>query len=198
MAMTACKECGKDVSDAAATCPHCGIISPGIAAKQLTKRESSAVKGFVGLLVLIFVAVGISRCSSDEKPAQAVNNIASPPDQVAQATPVAKEPIDLLKPEDVVKFPQSNIACLSKEGLGQVMEYSLKGEATKAQSMMIESGGDDAQCMMLDPAKKYRVIHVEYNDPEHPEMGVAEVVGMKIKSSSKGAWILTVMAQRVK
>lgn len=50
MAMTACKECGKDVSDAAATCPHCGIISPGIAAKQLTKRESSAVKGFVGLL----------------------------------------------------------------------------------------------------------------------------------------------------
>jgi hypothetical protein len=29
MVLTPCRECGEDVSDAANTCPHCGIKSPG-------------------------------------------------------------------------------------------------------------------------------------------------------------------------
>lgn len=188
MAMTTCKECGKDVSDTAATCPHCGIVASVIAAKQLTKRESSAISGFVGLLVLVFVAIGISRCSSNEKPAQAA----------PQVTPITKEPLDLLKPEDIVKFPQSNVACITKEGLGKFMEYGVKGENTKLKSMMIDSVGDDAQCMMLSSSLKYKVIHVEYNDPEHPDFGLAEIVGTKIKSASQGAWVLTMFAERVK
>ena len=29
MALTRCRECGKDVSTDAATCPHCGVADPG-------------------------------------------------------------------------------------------------------------------------------------------------------------------------
>lgn len=30
MALVNCKECGKEVSDKAASCPHCGISAPGL------------------------------------------------------------------------------------------------------------------------------------------------------------------------
>lgn len=45
MAMTKCKECKKEVSSSAKTCPHCGIKDPGVTAKQ-------TLSGFFVLLAL--------------------------------------------------------------------------------------------------------------------------------------------------
>lgn len=48
MAMAVCKECKKEVSAQAATCPHCGVKNPGITSKD-------AVAGLVGIAVIIGV-----------------------------------------------------------------------------------------------------------------------------------------------
>ncbi len=198
MAMTTCKECGEKYSGDSLICLHCEDPTGAVTKKKSTDREKAAIQGFAGLLVIIFLLVGIARCSSDDKPAQATQNEAVIPAQASPNDAGTKKILDLLKPEDIVKFPQSNVACITKEGLGQFMEYGLKGENTKLKSMMIDSGSGEAQCMMLSSSLKYRVIHVEYNDPEHPDFGVAEIVGVKIKSASQGAWVMTIFAERAK
>ena len=49
MAMTTCKECGKQVSTEAKTCPHCGAAAPA-------KKKA---KGGVGKWLLIVFAIGV-------------------------------------------------------------------------------------------------------------------------------------------
>lgn len=58
MALVKCKECKKEVSDNADTCPHCGIKNPGI-----TKKDS--LIGCAGFIV-ICLAVGFWLFSDDE------------------------------------------------------------------------------------------------------------------------------------
>jgi len=65
MAMTKCNECGGQVSDAAATCPHCGAAAPAMTQKQKVdtiiaiKRAAYGRMGgwlfFSGILWLILV-----------------------------------------------------------------------------------------------------------------------------------------------
>ena len=38
MALTKCRECGKDVSTDAATCPHCGVADPGGTGQPVADR----------------------------------------------------------------------------------------------------------------------------------------------------------------
>ncbi len=45
MAMTKCKECKKEVSSKAKTCPHCGIKNPG-------QKASDAIGGLIMLIVI--------------------------------------------------------------------------------------------------------------------------------------------------
>lgn len=49
MAMTTCKECGKQVSTEAKTCPHCGAAAPA-------KKKA---KGGIGKWLLIVFAIGV-------------------------------------------------------------------------------------------------------------------------------------------
>lgn len=59
MALTKCKECRKEVSTKAKTCPHCGTSSPGVGTKELA----------VGLFAIAVVAaLGFSACSSGDDP----------------------------------------------------------------------------------------------------------------------------------
>lgn len=102
-----------------------------------------------------------------------------------------------IKAESIVRFPKSTIACLSKTGLHDVLTYSVRGEDTKANALMIGSGDPDAECIMLDPRKRYKVISVEYNDPAQPEMGLLEVVGEGV-TRMHGAWTLSIVAQLAK
>lgn len=48
MALTKCKECKKEVSTSAKTCPHCGVKDPGTTAGQM----------FIGLLVVVGLVWG--------------------------------------------------------------------------------------------------------------------------------------------
>ena len=57
MAMTKCRECGKDVSSSASSCPHCGIKHPG-------GERVGCVLGTLFLLSVLFVAlIVVAKCS---------------------------------------------------------------------------------------------------------------------------------------
>lgn len=57
MSMTKCKECKREVSTKAKTCPNCGVKDPGT-------KASNIIGGFIVLAVIIF---GISMCSSNDE-----------------------------------------------------------------------------------------------------------------------------------
>lgn len=101
------------------------------------------------------------------------------------------------KPESLVQFPKSGIARLSKDGLRDVFTYGMQGEKTKAEAMMLGSGDPEAECVSLDPRKRYKVISAEYNDPDHPDLGLLEVVGQGV-TSRNGAWTFSVTAEPAK
>lgn len=50
MALVPCRECGKDVSDSAPKCPHCGVVTPSLARNQ---RDNKFILGCVGGIFLI-------------------------------------------------------------------------------------------------------------------------------------------------
>lgn len=51
MALVACRECGREASNQARRCPHCGAISPGFT--EGVQRKIAL--GCLGLFVLIAV-----------------------------------------------------------------------------------------------------------------------------------------------
>lgn len=56
MALTQCKECKKEVSTTAKTCPHCGVKDPGFSAKQKLS----------GCMILIVVVAAIAYFVGDD------------------------------------------------------------------------------------------------------------------------------------
>ncbi|MFE1572194.1 zinc ribbon domain-containing protein [Comamonas odontotermitis] len=63
MAIVYCRECKKEVSDAAVTCPHCGIAEPGKGAKPKPTTKDS----IIGLLILCGIVGGLVFACSDSK-----------------------------------------------------------------------------------------------------------------------------------
>ncbi|MDA1380491.1 zinc ribbon domain-containing protein [Plesiomonas shigelloides subsp. oncorhynchi] len=53
MAMTKCRECGKDVSTEAKVCPHCGVENPGIASAVPAPAKKKD-QGLALLVVYLF------------------------------------------------------------------------------------------------------------------------------------------------
>lgn len=90
MAMTHCRECGKDISDQASACPHCG--APRVAAAQpaaIAPRRSTNPWMIIGWIVLalillplatcmVMVGVGSSRMADQRAQAEASNPVAAP------------------------------------------------------------------------------------------------------------------------
>ena len=55
MALKKCKECGKEISDSAKACPHCGATST--ATKM---QEIGCAMTFIGVLILVIVIAVLS------------------------------------------------------------------------------------------------------------------------------------------
>lgn len=60
MALTKCKECKKEVSSSAKTCPHCGVKDPAIGAKQ-------KLGGCLVLIVIFFLIWAFVGKDSDDE-----------------------------------------------------------------------------------------------------------------------------------
>jgi hypothetical protein len=58
MALTTCKECNKEVSTEAKTCPYCGIDNPGFSDPGVIDNNNRRV-GVVVLALLIFLCIYI-------------------------------------------------------------------------------------------------------------------------------------------
>lgn len=58
MALINCPECGKEISDKAASCPHCGYPLPSKDASQLeeARRKDKQALVKIGALLLIGIA----------------------------------------------------------------------------------------------------------------------------------------------
>lgn len=85
MALKACKECGREVSTSAITCPSCGVKSP-------TRKGPSKIVIFGGgFLLLIFL---IGRCSGGGSRGGATSSDVS---QLVPATQAAATPVTAAK-----------------------------------------------------------------------------------------------------
>ena len=91
MALVQCRECGKEVSDQAQTCPYCGIKTPSKKRRQIK---------WVITIILILVAIGLSVAAY-----QRIARAFSPPVAVdANGTPVNTAPVvPKLKPAAPIK-----------------------------------------------------------------------------------------------
>lgn len=65
MSMTKCKECGKDISTTAKTCPHCGASTSPVLDAMGSAGEAASSLGHVLLLigVIIIAIVLLSMCA---------------------------------------------------------------------------------------------------------------------------------------
>lgn len=64
MALVSCSECGKEISDKATSCPHCGAPKTGNAATQASSVQPQAKKGglwkwVIGIPIALFAFVMI-------------------------------------------------------------------------------------------------------------------------------------------
>ena len=108
MALVKCKECGKEVSKKAETCPHCGIKNPGITTSEY----------FIGFIVLFgIVGIGFAMCSSNDKPSPP---IAEAPKEAPKEKPCAQDDLECLGNKGVISagvFCKDKIERLAKHSV---------------------------------------------------------------------------------
>ncbi len=95
-----------------------------------------------------------------------------------------------IRPGQFVRFPKSEIACLSREALQAVVVHNMEGEDEKANAYMTTKDNPTGECTILDSKQTFKVIRADYNDPEHPDWVLLEVVGENAKAAAKGAHVL--------
>jgi len=105
MALTTCRECKKEVSTSANTCPHCGVKNPG------TKTKDTAV-GVIGLVVLVGI---VYSCSGSDKPKQETTSSAT--DQLQQP------PVGEKKTADEVAACKLDLQCWGEKNLPAASVY---------------------------------------------------------------------------
>lgn len=155
------------------------------------KEPSKIVKIGGGFLLFAFVLAGIgSLITPTTKPQEP--SVETRPLSDFKAAPV----INKIKPESIVVFPKSGVACLGKDALLEITAHALKGEATKANAMMLNPKTGNGQCIMLSPGKRYKVISSEYN-VETLDIGILELVGDG-NMSGNGAWAYTTGAEVIR
>ena len=98
-----------------------------------------------------------------------------------------------LKPEMLIRFTQGTLACVTRDDLKEILVHGQHGEATKMQAMMLQNGGS---CLMISPSKRFKIISVEYNNPERPDLAVVEFVG-EGATAMHGAWALSIGAEPI-
>lgn len=151
---------------------------------------------FIAFVVLSSIAANleVSKSTPAQDNTQKVDVVAKVESSTTQAADIETKEVVKIKPEQIVTFPTSAIACIEKDDLQEVMTNYMKGEVTKGNSKFISKDNPDARCIMLNTKLKYKVLSVEYNNDE---IGLLEVVGVKSKSAT-GAWTLSMTAELVK
>lgn len=152
--------------------------------QEWEKTGKTARLAFIVIAILGAVAL-LSECGEPSETGAKAEDTPTP--QASAPPPSAAQ----ISPETVITFRNGTYACLTKDHLQELLNHGAMGEATKANAMIVENGGD---CFFIQPTKKVRVISAEYNTPD---IGVLEIVGSKNQSAS-GVWALSIGAEPVK
>lgn len=186
MAMVKCKNCDNEVMNTAVLCSSCG--SPQANTQSKIVRYGGGFLLLMALLAWLSSVIGGNKKLQDDLPAKVETRSL----EQFKAPPV----INKIKPESLVVFPKSGLACLEREALQKAMEHAIKGEETKMLAMMINPKTGRGQCIMLSTTKRYKVISSEYNSDDI-DLGLLELVG-EGNMSGNGAWAFTAGAEVVK
>ena len=99
MALIQCKECGKEISDQAQACPHCGApvraATQSAPANVAPKRPLSGASGCLIVIVLVVVFLTIRSCTEEPAPAGV---------EVSSVQPVASPAATALRDAALAKF----------------------------------------------------------------------------------------------
>jgi len=133
MALINCPECGKNVSTAAAVCPHCGLPMQSSPAQRSTQRTKQPMpKGRVsgGFVLLTFACLGIwiwyQASDNGSSPDATAAPAAQPENTAAPAAPAKLAGFDVddhyLKNQDVPDAAcKPSLACWSDKHLAQAV-----------------------------------------------------------------------------
>lgn len=146
------------------------------------------------VLATIITTAFLTGCFGDSSAQEKKEDSSSAPASTVQdyeKLAASEAKANQLHPEDIIKFHQETFACASKQDLAEVIDHIARNEKTKAVGYFITKENPYGSCIMVDISKKYKVISVEYNDPDDQEIGIMEVVTPKIEGSKEGAWALT-------
>src|SRR6266481_2412261 len=86
MALKPCRECRKEVSTQAKTCPQCGVPHP-------TSQLDPGTKQALGYLALIIVIVVIVKIGSESSAPPTTNNASTATPNTARSSPTRKRPV---------------------------------------------------------------------------------------------------------
>ena len=170
-----------------------GLVNPAWAKHRKTGQIPSRASLALGSLVLVALMSGASLWTSPNSPPTAKAELVSAP---RAAHPVMAESVRI-KPESIVIFPKGGPACLTEEALQTFVVLGASGKATKARALF-EDEGDGPQCIMLSPTMRYKVIDVQYNDPDLPQAAILEIVGSDVAAAEQGAFTLVMDKSLVK
>jgi hypothetical protein len=83
MALVKCRECGREISDQATACPHCGVplAAPGVRnatrVEVVERRSGCGTLLVIGLVVLVF-AYAVNQCRGPERAAASDDTLPAP------------------------------------------------------------------------------------------------------------------------
>jgi hypothetical protein len=167
MAMTKCKECKKDVSSDAKSCPHCGVSNPAMGVKEF----------FIGLVTLAAIVYGVYSYFSSEtdtatKKAQiksvAVNQPATPiptdsaqneksrKDDVVKASDFCLRSSKIIHSEEAAfKNFQAEMNKGQKKGSPRLMVEAINAYGVRANELNEDANGIPIPDLSSEKAKKY-------------------------------------------
>lgn len=121
MALTSCRECGKQVSTDAKTCPNCGTPGPAIRRAPVVPKKASAWKKYsnIRLPVLLVFALGLGQIVMPHKDGAATFS-APPKTQVAQSKEESAKPQESAKPTPAVASDPDDPCYYRGKALGGV------------------------------------------------------------------------------
>jgi hypothetical protein len=90
-----------------------------------------------------------------------------------------------ITPEAIVTFPKGMVTCVSSESLGDVIALTAAGKTTKLASHF---HGNNADCVVLDAKRHYKIIDIHPGTKDFPDAAILEIVGVNVNATSKGAF----------
>jgi hypothetical protein len=135
MALIACGECGREVSDKAVSCPHCGAPINRAAAVPVKPQKTNNIGCFTTFVVIVGALWLLSQCTPDSSRSTATSQEASPTPAAPAMTP-AESLADLKARWNPAQPPRAEHATMLELARTLAERHSGTPEAVEAQKLI--------------------------------------------------------------